>query len=69
MRNSLTVFCEACGAQWKICDFPVDVSEMVLQIKKAQCSCKAGNLCLYIGTTNDIVEQHKEDNDGKDGKG
>lgn len=60
MPNSLTVFCEECGKQWKVCDLPVDVKEVVNLASNARCDCKADRMSLYIGELNTPVEEKKE---------
>lgn len=68
MANSLTVFCDSCGSQWKVCDFPVDVSEMVKLVRKAKCSCGAERESLYIGTLDVIRTTYRDEADGKEDK-
>lgn len=68
MGNSLTIFCESCGSQWKVCDYPVDVNEMVSLIENAKCPCGAKEECLYIGTLDVIRAPYQDGNHGKEDK-
>lgn len=68
MTNSLTVFCESCGSQWKVCDYPVDVNEMVSLVEKAKCSCGAERECLYIGSLDVIRTTYRDERYGKEDK-
>jgi hypothetical protein len=61
--NSLTVFCEACGAQWKVCDYPIEVNELANLVEKSKCSCGSGAESLYIGTLDVIHTEYQEQDD------